>query len=857
MKRSLLLVAILLVFNSLFANPVDVNRAKTLAEKFVKANFEMGQNANLELEYIVASDSNEPCFYIFNVGDEGYVMVSANDCVRPVMAYSEEGAFDKENIAPGFGFMLDAAKESITYTINEGLVASPKVEAEWKSLEKYGTLATSRAKAIEPLCTTKWDQSWPYNKYCPETSASFASHGHVVVGCVSTALSQIMRYWAYPTQGTGQHSYYDSNYGTQSANFGNTTYQWDLMPDMLSANSPADQIDAVATLCYHVGVSVDMQYDNTGVGSGAYSSDVRSAVKTYFGYVDCEYSIKSSNNTAWAASLKKSIEMGYPVYYSGVDPDPNGGGHAFVCDGIDENGLFHFNFGWSGSGDGYFAPEGIDYTEQVMAYMALIPQTVYDNTAQAPTELTVTPADNNVLSADLSWKNPTKTKNGNDMPAQFDVVVERSGEVIHVEENTTPGQTVTFVDDDVPFFSTFEYSVYAVVDGAHGEMIKVEEISFGPTCTWQLVLQSTVFTGGDAISVYNAAGDLVAMEMTSNSVSKTIDIDVPLGKLSFVATPNTRGDGDDKFIVMIKNSEGESVYSQTLTLDEIADSPVIYSTINTCGSTEQCDAPSNLIAREEGETVVLSWEGGGNPEYGYNVYRNGKLIALVQETSYVDDDVVNGGRCYTVTSFCNSGDSQASNEAHAVTTDGCDPATNLEYEITDKNRVKLSWEAPQSGDVTGYYVMRMVEDETEWKRIKTLSGSKTDFTDASTLTDNTWYYYRVIAYYQAIDCQSAPASTKADENEYQVKVYYSTTSIGENADAQISIYPNPTNDKLNIEAIGIKNVTVVNMLGQKVYESSLNADKTVVDFSQLEAGLYMVRVMTADYEIVERISVIR
>lgn len=856
MKKSLLLVAILLVFNSIFANPVDVNRAKSLAEKYVKVNFELRQNVNVELEYTVNSDTNEACFYIFNVGEQGYVIVSANDCVRPIMAYSNESAFDKENIAPGLQFMLDAAKETLTYTINKGVETSPKVEAEWNSLEKYGTLTATRAKAVGPLCKTKWDQSWPYNKYCPETPEAYGSNGRVVVGCAATAMSQIMRYWGYPTQGIGEYSYTDETYGYQYVNYGETTYHWDLMPDMLDANSPEEQIDAVATLCYHAGVSVEMNYDNNGDGSGAHSSDVRRAMRENFAYIDCEYSVKM-NNAVWAAALKKSIEMGYPIYYSGHNPAPNGGGHAFVCDGVDENGLFHFNFGWAGSGDGFFAPEAIEYTDQVVAYLAMVPQTIYDKTAKAPTDLVVTPSENNALSAELSWTNPTLTQNDIELPTQFDVVVERNGEIIHIEENTTSGQAVTFVDNTVPFFSTFEYNVYAVVDDTHGDIAKISDVLFGPTCGWQMVLQSTVFTGGDIVSVYNAAGDMVLSQMTNNSVTKTVDMELPLGRISFVVTPSAKGDADDRFTVIIKNYDNEIVFSNTFTLGEIADSPVIFSTINTCGSTVHCEAPSNLTVQEDGESVVLSWDDAGEPDYGYNVYRDGELIALVEETTYIDDDDVKGGRCYTVSAFCSSGDSQFTNEVFAVTTEGCEPATNLRFDYNDKHKVVLYWDAPQNADVSGYYIMRKTDDETEWKRIKAVSGSKSEYTDNSSLNEGTWYNYRVIAYYQSIDCLSAPAKSSYNDDEYHVRAFYSTTSISENANAQVTIYPNPTNDKVTVVANNIKNVTVVNMLGQKVYESSVNADQTVIDFSQQEAGLYMIRVTTDDFEFVERISVMR
>ena len=97
MKKSLLLVLILLAFNSLFANPVDVNRAKELGQKFVTANFEQKSNT-LELVYTVNSESGEACFYVFGTNN-GFVMVSADDCAHPILGYSEESAFDVNNIA--------------------------------------------------------------------------------------------------------------------------------------------------------------------------------------------------------------------------------------------------------------------------------------------------------------------------------------------------------------------------------------------------------------------------------------------------------------------------------------------------------------------------------------------------------------------------------------------------------------------------------------------------------------------------------------------------------------------------------------------------------------------------------------
>ena len=394
------------------------------------------------------------------------------------------------------------------------------------------------------------------------------------------------------------------------------------------------------------------------------------------------------------------------------------------------------------------------------------------------------------------------------MATQFDVIVERNGEIIHIEENTTPGQTVTFVDNTLPFYSIFEYNVYAVVDGIHGEIAKINDVAFGPDCTWKIVLQSSVFTGGDAISVYNAAGDLVLTEKTNSSVAKTFDVELPLGRLSFVVTPTSKGDADDKLTVSIKNYDDETVFSNTFKLGELVGNPVIFSTINTCGFTEQCDAPSNLTAIEEDENVVLSWESEDEPKYGYNVYRDGELLALVNETTYVDDDVIKDARAYVVTAFCESGDSPESNMMYVVTTEVCEPASDLTYEYNDKGKVNLMWNAPQNENVSGYHIMRKKADDTEWSRLKVVSGSKTEYLDNSSLEVGESYYYQVIAYYQDIDCLSSPALSKYNDNEYHIMVSYNPNAIDEKTSQYVTIYPNPTNDKITVKG---KEVTKTNM----------------------------------------------
>ncbi len=192
------------------------------------------------------------------------------------------------------------------------------------------------------LC--KWNQDSPYNALCPADAGG--PGGHVYAGCVATAMAQVMYYWRHPMQGTGSHSYNYSPYGNLSANFGSTTYNWVGMKNSIDYSNT----NPIAELQYHCGVAVEMMYGPNG--SGAYSWDVPYAMENYFGYsTDCYYASKGDyNNSVWENMLKDNIDNGWPMYYSGFS---SAGGHAFVCNGYQDN-YFHFNFGWGGSSDGFY-----------------------------------------------------------------------------------------------------------------------------------------------------------------------------------------------------------------------------------------------------------------------------------------------------------------------------------------------------------------------------------------------------------------------------------------------------------------------------------------------------------------------
>ncbi len=755
MKRYLIsMIALALCIGMAQANPVGVSQAKYVGQQFVQANFDQSRN----------------------VGNEGYVMVSADDFYRPILGYSDEGIFDAQNINPNLGYMLNRVIESRSDKFTGE--PTPKVAAEWQNVMITGKLVSRNGNRTKfYLVQTKWDKNYPYNYYCPE--APGGPGGHVDAGCVATAMSQMMKYWNHPLQGTGSHTDYNSGFGPLTANFGETTYDWDNMPNSINANSPQVQIDAVATLIYHCGIAVDMHYAIGG--SGAYSQDVPSRIYQYFSYTNQAVSRSRDNYTYenWANMMKESLDMGWPLYYSGQSSQ---GGHAFICDGYDENGLFHFNWGWGGSGDNYFDFDNIDYNSSDGAIFNFVPTYVYNSTAQAPTNLTVTPAPNYGLSATVSWTNPSKALNNSNLTTIDQIVVCRNGEIIYTENNVTPGANMTIADNSVPRFDAFDYTVYAICGGGnHGQIAYLNKVNFGPTCGWIINVTQASYQGfrGGAIHVYNSAGTEVAQMTTTNSSIQSFPIDVPLGHVSFGWTAQTNGESFTMAFT-IKNSQNSTVYTYA---GSSADMPegVFFTTNNSCGGQPGAGVPSNLFAMVDSENnrnINVSWDGVNDSGYGYVVYRDNLMYRLIPNaTSFVDENVAMGGHCYYVSFLSDGGENGHYSNESCASSGECYAPRNFDYEYTGNNKIKLLWERPEPSDgLSGYYLFRRTDD-TEYIRIKLLGANATSYTDNTANVDGTWYYYKLYAHYEDLDCESAPASWIHDNNQFYLRVYYSSTGV--------------------------------------------------------------------------------
>ena len=355
------------------------------AKRIQKAAAATSVTAPVELAFTQYQiDNTTPAVFVFNSTDKGFVLVSAEDDARAVLGYSDEGTFDANNIPENMQFWLQMyademrrevkgeRRKAIEHPKNQQIFRGPR----WREAEEeaYPTIAPL-------LGETVWGQGKPFNNKCPEINGERA-----VTGCVATAMSQIMYVHKYPTKGTGSHSYTTESKKLEvSANFGNTTYDWENMIPSYNGSYTTTQADAVATLMYHVGVAAEMDY--TVEGSGAVSSIALAALTKYFGYDKAINVLPKDFMTedGLLQAIATDLQAGRPVYIGGATVKQEG--HAFVCDGMKSDGYLHINWGWYGMADGYFAlsalaPEvqgtggsssNLAFTERVCIYSNIKP----------------------------------------------------------------------------------------------------------------------------------------------------------------------------------------------------------------------------------------------------------------------------------------------------------------------------------------------------------------------------------------------------------------------------------------------------------------------------------------------------
>ena len=338
------------IFISLFLVALTTNvtlaKQRTLAEmksEAVKVITSSDTNAPLKAKALqgVKVLHSETQLSLVGFENGAFAVIANDDAFQPVLGYTT-GRAGAEH-APGFVWWLETMNKSLEDQMAEGK-AQAKVQR-----------ASDVKTAVAPLIKTKWGQGAPYNNMCPEYTVGGTTRRYVT-GCVATSMAQVMNYHGYPTKGTGSTSYRYTPQGgatlTLRANFGTTSYDWANMADDYSNGGyTAAQAEAVATLMSHCGIAVHMNYNASG--SGAMSHVACRALKKYFNYsakIGCLYR-EFFHVDEWMNIIYKELSDGCPIIYGG---NSGTGGHSFVFDGYDEDGLVSVNWGWEGVDDGYF-----------------------------------------------------------------------------------------------------------------------------------------------------------------------------------------------------------------------------------------------------------------------------------------------------------------------------------------------------------------------------------------------------------------------------------------------------------------------------------------------------------------------
>jgi len=366
MKRTLSFVFAVLVAAATMAAPRSASQAQAIAKNFLtknRTNIKMAKPSDLRLAHTAKMGDNN-AFYVFNNGDNaGYILISADDNTREVLGYADAGTFDENNMPDNMKVWFRHYTEEVAHAAQQ-----PNIKRLNSTTDQLPAVKRAYTPVL-PLLKTTWDQDKPYNNLCPIDQTD---NKRSYTGCVATAAAQIMKYWEYPTKGTGEHTdnwdnsiYKGKGSGSEYANFGNTTYDWANMLNKYSGSYSETQANAIATLMYHVGISCDMCYGSDKVGgSGAFTGSMAYGLLTYFGYdkglryIMMDLIGYSKFEQLFLAELaaKRPILMGGAT--------KNDEGHEFVCDGVDENGYFHINWGWGGQSDGYFALSALDPEQQ-------------------------------------------------------------------------------------------------------------------------------------------------------------------------------------------------------------------------------------------------------------------------------------------------------------------------------------------------------------------------------------------------------------------------------------------------------------------------------------------------------------
>lgn len=342
MRKTLTLFIASLLAMPNFANDRSEQEMQTIAlQALCSSNLQAGGAKKAAANIAVEKYQSLDMVNVYGIKGKGVVFISKDDDIEPVLGISEED-FDVNNMPCGMKWWLNTANKSLERMKAKGITYS----------------ANPMAASGRPtyFIKTYWNQDKPFNNLCPQINGSAAP-----TGCIATAMAQIMKYYQYPATSKGTGIYSVTTYKDKNDKEGTTkwykrelghTYQWTAMLSSYGIVSE-DENDAVATLMADAGAASQMNYQANG--SGTIEWYAAKGFAENFRYDSLAISCLQRDfytNAEWMELVRKEMEAKQPVLYCGSDEID--GGHAFLLDGIQEDGKVHVNWGWGKSGDGWF-----------------------------------------------------------------------------------------------------------------------------------------------------------------------------------------------------------------------------------------------------------------------------------------------------------------------------------------------------------------------------------------------------------------------------------------------------------------------------------------------------------------------
>lgn len=352
MKRFLITLTGVLIVWPLFANPVDENRARKVADSFLFSKHvetkgvypvKISGLARAGRPSIAPSVYNHPAYYLYSLEDCGFILVAGDDVARPILAYSFQETLDPDHLTACQQSWLDNIGNTVYYAIAHNILPSQKTKDEWSSLSLKRAPERANDVVIE---TAAWNQWGPYNKYAPVLFGK-----QCPTGCVNTAEAIIMRYYKWPQRGIGHLGTYSYTATEDNQAFSNTVeghdlgheYDWNNMP-LKYVNYNDSQAEQVAILMNDLGVMNQTHYAPSGSGAYVRSGGLNS---NFFYHTAVEKAFWGSDLSTMNKTLRDEINQGRLVLMSGQTDDPEAPGHAFVICGYSGD-YYCFNMGWGG-----------------------------------------------------------------------------------------------------------------------------------------------------------------------------------------------------------------------------------------------------------------------------------------------------------------------------------------------------------------------------------------------------------------------------------------------------------------------------------------------------------------------------